>query len=284
MNLDKFWALLTGILLSFVSAYYAITGLAAIFAASFWPIVIMGTILEFGKIITASYLYRNWDILPFLMKTYFTIAVAILMMITSMGVFGFLSKAHIEQNASSGNVVSKIEIIDAKITRERERITAADNALKQLDSAVNKIIDKDNATVALRARASQNKERAAIKAEITEAQNTIEDLQNEKMPLSQQIREVEKEVGPIKYVSQLLYGESTKDDLEKAVRFMILALVLVLDPLALLLIVSANLHLKKDDEEELELPDIYSSDGNAVATDGNIWNTISDVKITKIQK
>jgi len=109
LNLDRWLIMATGIALSVVAAWYSVTGLTAIFAGAFWAIVILGGTLEFGKIILASWLYRNWKHVPFLMKTYFVSALFILMLITSMGIFGFLSKAHLDQVAPSGEVAAKIE-------------------------------------------------------------------------------------------------------------------------------------------------------------------------------
>lgn len=287
-NVDKRLALFTGLMLSIVSAWYAITGLAAIFSAAFWSVIIMGTALEIGKIITASYLYRNWKVLPFMMKSYFTVAVAILMFITSMGVFGYLSKAHIEQSASSGDVQSKIQMIDSRIERERDRVTRSETALKQLDLAINKIIEVNDATQGLRLRRSQEKERTTIKEEVKDAQKTIDNLQSERIPLSQQIREVEKEVGPIRYVAELLYGESTKEVLERSVRLMIIALVLVLDPLALLLIISSNVNYNNNiktkstnDKYVRDARNWFRSNANAVETDGKNWTEMPGVTITK---
>ena len=128
---DRIFAVATGLSLSCVSAYYAITGLAAIFAGAFIPIIIMGSVLEAGKIITASYLYRNWKLMPKLMKIYFSGAVGILMMITSMGVFGYLSRAHIEQTAPVGDVSAAVERIDQSISRERGRISSGEKILAQ---------------------------------------------------------------------------------------------------------------------------------------------------------
>jgi hypothetical protein len=282
---DKHLAISTGIILSIVSAYYAIVGLTIIFSAAFWPIIIMGSTLEVGKIITASYLYRNWSVIPFLMKSYFTVAVAILMFITSMGVFGFLSKAHIDQDLSSGDVQSKVEILDSKIQRERERIASNVSALKQLDSAVNKIIAEKDAEQGLRYRRNQEKERKSISSEIKDSQKNIDNFQTERLPLAKEIRVAEREVGPIRYVAELIYGESNKEILEKAVRFMIISLVLVLDPLALLLIVSANINYSLNSKKySLDARRWFKSNANAVATDGKNWTEMPNVTVTKMKK
>jgi hypothetical protein len=130
-----------------------------------------------------------------------------------------------------------------------------------------------------------------INKEIKDAQKTIDELQTEKMPLAKEMRAAEKEVGPIRYVAELIYGESNKEILEKAVRFMIIALVLVLDPLALLLIVSANINYSQkskptdiSNKYSAEARKWFKTNANAVATDGKNWMEMPDVTVTKTKK
>ena len=290
VNPDKFLALITGILLSLVSAYYAITGLAIIFAGAFIPVVIMGSILEFGKIITASYLYRNWKQLPVLMRSYFCIAVTILMFITSMGVFGFLSKAHVDQNLAGAEVSSKVAIIDEKIKVAKENIEVNRKALKQMDEIVNQTISRstteDGATRASLMRRQQTRERNGLISEIEKEQKTLSLLNEERAPLAAEIRKVDAEVGPIRYVAELLYDKNSPEILDKAVRFMIMALVLVLDPLALLLIISANVRDDKQknnsvDKYDVEAEEWLTGRANAVATNGNDWKELNNVTVTR---
>lgn len=290
VNLDRFLALITGFLLSLVSAYYAITGLAIIFAGAFIPVVIMGSILEFGKIITASYLYRNWKQLPILMRSYFCVAVTILMFITSMGVFGFLSKAHVDQNLAGADVSSKVAIIDEKIKVAKENIEVNRKALKQMDEIVNQTISRstteDGATRASSMRRQQTQERNRLISEIEKEQKTLSLLNEERAPLAAEIRKVDAEVGPIRYVAELLYDKNSPEILDKAVRFMIMALVLVLDPLALLLIISANVRDDKQknnsaDKYDVEAEEWLTGRANAVATNGNDWKDLNDVTVTR---
>lgn len=260
-NLDRWLIMTTGIALSVVSAWYSVTGLTAIFAGAYWAIIILGGTLEFGKIILASWLYRNWKYIPFLMKTYFTSALIILMVITSMGIFGFLSKAHLDQVAPSGDIAAKIERIDDSIARERTRITRAEQQLTQLDKAIDSIIDRNNrAQTALQIRQQQKKERDTLAADIKDAQKAIDVLLDEKAPLMKSTRAIKLEVGPIRYVAELIYGESNERDLESAIRIMILLLVFVIDPLAVLLIIAASKEVRKEVESI-----------DAVATNGDLW-------------
>jgi len=178
-----------------------------------------------------------------------------------MGIFGFLSKAHLDQVAPSGDIVAKIERIDDSIARERTRITRAEQQLTQLDKAIDSIIDRNNrAQTALQIRQQQKKERDTLAADIKDAQKAIDVLLDEKAPLMKSTRAIKLEVGPIRYVAELIYGESNERDLESAIRIMILLLVFVIDPLAVLLIIAASKEVRKEVESI-----------DAVATNGDLW-------------
>jgi hypothetical protein len=182
-----------------------------------------------------------------------------------MGIFGFLSKAHLDQVAPSGDVAAKIERIEDNIARERMRITRAEQQLGQLDKAINAIIERNNrAQTALQLRQQQKKERDSLAAEMKDAQRSIDVLLDEKAPLMKATRAIKTEVGPIRYVAELIYGADSDRDLESAIRIMILLLVLVIDPLAVLLIIAASKDLRKE-VENLE----------AVTTDGDMWESIT---------
>lgn len=275
---DRVFAMATGLALSVVSAFYAVTGLAAIFAGAFIPIIIMGTVLEVGKIITATYLYRNWALMPRAMRAYFISAVAVLMIITSMGVFGYLSKAHIEQGASAGDFTAAIERLDQSVIREKTRITTSERMLSQLDAAIDRYISLGQITRGLDARRTQAKEREDLAVDMKAAQASIDALLDQRAPLAQSIRTTQIEVGPIRYVAQLIYGEESEEVLDKAVRYIIIALVLVLDPLAILLIISANsIHqLPAGSNSEK-----FSHSANSTAVDARSWKEMEGVIITK---
>lgn len=366
--------LLSALSISAVAIFYSIAGLAAIFAGAAIPIMIMGTVLEVGKLVTASWLYQNWKKSPFFLKFYLTISVVVLMFITSMGIFGFLSKAHVEQTAPSTLIVQKIEQIDERLVRENSKVerftidlerlntgtnvridTLVDNEEEKLNSIYSRI-DKEisdataiaNTAIATQQeRILQAKDRAdrdiaqlnearkktfgkkriddeiakirdnelavasaaqkeiikiqeklnadiqaikekyqpsidAITINVTkltgEAEDTtadidakatelegklavvfanIDDLNEEKFVLQSKIKEIEVEVGPIKYIAEFVYGqEADADLLEKSVRWVIIIIIFVFDPLAVLLLIAANFSLKRrfgsDMEEMLE--------------------------------
>ncbi len=238
--------LLTALAISAVAAYYSIIGLIAIFSAAAIPIAVMGVVLETGKLVTASWLYQNWKRVPKLLKTYLISAVVVLMFITSMGIFGFLSKAHIEQTTVNSDNTLQIELIDSKIQRERDAIKRAENTLLQLDSALEKYVELGAVTKGLNARKEQETERNELNATIDESTTTIAELTQKKSELNADRIAIEAEVGPIKYIAELIYGESSSGVLEDAVRGVILVIVFVFDPLAVLLLVAANMSLKEE--------------------------------------
>jgi len=231
--------------ISVTAAFYSIAGLTAIFAAAFWPIVIMGSVLELGKIVTTVWLHKYWDRAAIQFKLYLVPAIAILMLITSMGIFGLLSKAHLDQAVPSGDVAAQVQIFDDKIKTEKDNIEAARKALKQMDSQVDERLsrssDDKGAERAVQIRRSQQKERTNLQNEITTAQKKITALQEQREPIASQARKIEADVGPIRYIAALLYGDNPDAGiLEKAVRLVIILIVLVFDPLALVLILAAD--------------------------------------------
>jgi hypothetical protein len=253
----NYLVLITALIISGVAAYYSIVGLTAIFAAAFWSIVIMGTVLELGKIVTSVWLKKYWNRVAWQLKLYLTSAVAVLMLITSLGIFGFLSRAHLEQGVPTAEVAAQVSILDDAITVQRENITTARAALTQLDEQVNQRLSRgaseQGAERAVQIRRQQTAERTRLQAEIAQAQKTISSLTAERAPVASELRKVESEVGPIKYVAALIYGDNPEANLlERAVRWMIIIIVLVFDPLAIALILAANSGIRWEQEELLD--------------------------------
>jgi hypothetical protein len=247
---------LSGLTLSAVAIYYSVIGLTAVFAAAFWPVVVMGTTLEISKLVAASWLKAYWDKIPLGMKVYMSTAVVVLMVITSMGIFGFLSKAHLDQNIISGDVQSKIAIYDEKIKTERENIDAARTALSQMDSQVNERLsrstDDRGAERAVQIRRQQQAERTRLQNDISRSQGVIAKLNEDRAPIAAEVRKVEAEVGPIKYIAKLIYGDNSDANLlEKAVTWVIMIIVFVFDPLAILMLLGAQMTYKWHREKEL---------------------------------
>lgn len=234
-----------------IAAYYSVIGLIAIFASAPIPIAIMGASLEASKLVVASWLYKNWKEAPKLLKYYFTSAIVILMIITSLGIFGFLSKAHLDQTASTGAVSAKLEIIDDKIRVAKETIDANRKTLKQLDESVDQIMARSTSEEGARRsnalRISQKTERNRIANENEAQQKLIAQLNEDRQPLATEVRKVEAEVGPLKYIAELIYGkEEAQNHFDAAVRWVIILLIIVFDPLAVLLVIAANYSIQQE--------------------------------------
>ncbi len=352
--------LLSALSISGVAIFYSVIGLATIFPGAFWPVVIMGSVLEVGKLITASWLYRQWKFTPFLLKTYLTTAVVLLSIITSMGIFGFLSKAHLEQNLASDTLVQRVDIINDKIESqtvyiERQKavilrsekaidragkdftqdITVQENIinsayarLEVLDADVKAYTDQgkgffkgDNIKRGVELRTQQKPERDKLNAEIEEAkeliqkyrdqsrqggdsnnliieqaenniieaQNKIDDLIIDRQPLEKKLINLEAEVGPVKYIAALAvdWGMTEEVNLSKAVRWVILLIIVVFDPLAVLLLIAANQSFARrfppTAPKPQEIIDLEKPDDEGIILELN-QATANKKKVNKIEK
>ena len=248
-KLIAYLALFSGLTLSIVAEFYSIAGLTSIFSAAVIPAIIMGIALGIGKIVATVWLKQNWDIAPWSVRIYLASAIVLLMLVTSMGTFGFLSKAHSDQSLVSGDVTAKIAIYDEKIKIERENIDANRKALKQMDEAVDQVMgrsqDEKGADKAVALRRAQQKERGRLLADITTAQQKITLLNEERAPIAAEVRKVEAEVGPIKYIAAFVYGDTDPAVLEKAVTWVIILIIIVFDPLAIILLLSSQISFQK---------------------------------------
>ena len=287
-----FLTFLSAIALSAVAAYYSVVGLAAIFPGSYLPVVIMGSVLEASKLVTVSWLYNNWKQCPILIKTYLCMAVTILMLITSMGIFGFLSKAHLEHSSDNAPLINKIAILDEKIKTEKENVDANRKILKQYDEIVDQTMgrttDEKGTDKAQAIRRTQQKDRSRILQEINQSQTTIAGYSEERAPLSNELKKTEADVGPIKYIAALLYSETVNVDiLDKAVRLVILLIIVVFDPLAVLLLIAANMSMRKPEPprpvvkesepiQEMDIPVFVPKEDTIHVEKDNVTNIIID--------
>jgi len=247
-------ALLVSLSLSAVAAYYSIIGLTAIFAASFWPIIVMGTTLEVAKVITTSWLYQNWTIAPRFVRYYLTLAVMVLMFITSIGIFGYLSKAHIDQSSKSSISVVDQSAIQTKIDIANQDIDLARATLQNLDAVVKALTDAQRirgAEGAVAVRNNQQAERDSLNALITKNSEEVSKLLEQKQVLDTEVKSLDSEIGPLKFVAEVIYGNSEVATVETAVRLVILTIIFVFDPLAVLLLIGANAGLRTARENEI---------------------------------
>jgi hypothetical protein len=237
------------ITISAIAAWYSVEGLTAIFAAAVVPVIIMGGALEAGKITATVWLHNNWARISWAYKTYLIPAIVFLMLLTSMGIFGFLSKAHSDQNLVSGDAMSKVAIYDEQIKTEKDNIDANKRALLQMDAQVDSLLGRTDtergAERAVLVRKQQAKERSSLQTEIVTAQKKIAKLQEERAPLAAEFRKIEADVGPVKYIAAFVYGDNPDANvLERAVSWIIILIVIVFDPLALCLILASNKQLE----------------------------------------
>jgi len=230
--------------ISAVAAYYSIVGLMAIFSAAAFSIAVMGVVLEIGKLVTASWLYQNWKTVPKVLKYYLTSAVVILMFITSMGIFGYLSKSHIDAGTNTSQVTVKLDRVNSRIASEQQVIDRAERQLENLDKALERYVELGAVSKGLDRRESQEEERLKLTNMVNKSQEKIDEYLDQKSEYELEIKNFEVEVGPLKYISALLYGDDALTFLENAVRWVILILVFVFDPLAVLLVVAANITIR----------------------------------------
>jgi len=248
----------TALALSVIAAYFSVIGLMAIFAAAATPIAVMGAALEAAKVVAASWTYRNWLTAPRALKYYLVLSVIVLSLITSMGIFGYLSKAHLDQSLPSSDVLAKVSLLDEKIKIERDNIETNRKSIKQFDEAVDQIMsrseDSRGAERAVSLRRSQQKERIRLVQEIEVSNKALKKLSDERAPIAAELRKLEVEVGPLKYIAAFFYGDNPDtNDLERAVRGVIITLIFVFDPLAILLLISANMSLVQYNHRDKKL-------------------------------
>ena len=306
--------LLSALSISAVAAFYSIVGLATIFPGAYWPVILMGSVLEAGKLVCASWLYRNWHVTHRALRTYLFASVIVLCLITSMGIFGFLSKAHLETNFQSSNNTQSIAIINSQIKAEQdvidrqqeiikrnsgagggsgERIAQLRDKIKQMDKEVEaytsqgatSTIFNDKVAKGIDLKNQQKPERDRIDAEIKQlttansgnnsaaesqiarSQQKIQQLIGQRAPLQSAQIKIDAEIGPIKYIGALAVdvGLAKVVDVEAAVRWVIIIIIFVFDPLAVLMLVAANqsfagrfptLMEKPRDIIDLERPDL----------------------------
>jgi hypothetical protein len=269
---------ITAMAIASVAAWYSIVGLMAIFAGAVIPIAIMGAVLEVGKLVTAAWLHQNWEKTRWWMKTYLTTAVFLLMFITSLGIFGFLSKAHLEHSISTGGTNElRIANLERQIGNQQRIITDSEKVLGQLDQTVQVLLDADRIrgrSGALATRKDQAEERSTLNESIDTAYARIEQYQEELSPLQQEKLAIEVEVGPLKYIAELIYGDEAEDYFDEAVRWVIILLIITFDPLAVVLLLAATQGFAEKKRSKL-----FYDDGNLRVDPTNVMSV--DVPMEK---
>ena len=236
----------TSLAIAAVAAWYSIIGLTTIFSAAVIPIIIMGIVLEIGKLVAAAWVYNHWRETSILLRTYLVSAIVVLMLITSMGIYGFLSKSHIDAGINTGEISVKIERVDNRIKSEQRQIDRAEKNITEMDITLEKTEYGFFDDSRLEERKRQTAEREQLNSIITKSENNIDDLLDKKSEYELEVKNFEVEVGPIKYIAALIYGDEATNYLDNTVRYVILLLIFVFDPLAVLLLISANMSYRKE--------------------------------------
>lgn len=260
-----------------VAAWFAIIGVVAMFGAKPIHALIMGVTIEGGKLVLASWLKWNWNKNTFL-KWFATFLTAVAMFLTSMGIFGFLSKAHIEQGAAVGDNAASIERLDQRMAIQQRAIDDALLVMSQLDDAVNTLIEYDRIrgpSGSLAVREGQKEERDKLNAIISDAQKNIDMLSDEKFELSREVREFELEVGPILYIADLFFDDPSSH-LDDAMKIVIILFMFVLDPMAIALLLIANTEFERGSKRketmisppEEQKPDLQNMISSATDEEG----------------
>ena len=244
--------LISGISLSIIAAGYSIIGLAALFAGATTAIYAMGGALEVAKLVMASWLYNNWNspLLPKSIKYYLTSAVVVLIFITSVGIFGFLSKAHLDQVVPESNNKLQVQILDEQIEQRQKTIDRSQKQLTRMDDLIETQSEESSwfsssSQRAITERNNQKQERISLEETIEESLNKINELSDKKAGIRTEQLKLEADLGPIKYVAEFIYGDEAVNHFDKAVRIIIIILIFVFDPVAVLMLISANISFKE---------------------------------------
>lgn len=240
----KWLTLFTSLTLASTAAYFSIVGLMTIFSGAAISIAVMATVLEFGKLVSAAWLHYEWDRINNLVRGYFTTAVIVLMLITSMGIFGFLSKAHIDSALVSDSFSLEASIIDTRIEAEQSKLNAAQERIKGLDYVLETSRPEDRNYVNGR----QTEERNNLAITIDKAVENIVEYNEQKLPIQRKQLEQESELGPVKYIADMIYGSEAEEFYDNAVRWVILTIIFVFDPLAIMLLIVSTAAFKRERE------------------------------------
>jgi hypothetical protein len=233
------------IIISIAAGAISVIGLAAMFSGAYWAVIVVASLLEIAKVTTATWLEQHWKTLEWKLKSYLVSAVIVLMLITSLGIYGFFARAHIEQQIQmTTGETSRLPLIESKIKVERQKLADLDKQLAQIDNSLSVMTEKSKGTKdarsALNAAQQQRKNRDGLVASKDKLFASISELEMEKSRLENVIKKNEVEVGPLKYLAKLYYGEANADNVEQAVQMLILTLIFVFDPLAIALLLASN--------------------------------------------
>lgn len=238
--MTNYLALITSLMLASIAAYFSVVGLSTIFAGAFWSVIVMGGALEISKLVTAAWLHLNWSDISKAFRYYLALAVVVLMLITSLGIFGFLSKAHIDSQTAAADNSIELQLLQNQQQRQQNIIDYVDSQFEILDNASQEWIDKGYISRALQEREKQKDDREALRIQQQEAAKEIASIVLRRSELEREAVRQAAEIGPIKYVADMVYGDDSDDRIDDAARILILLIIFVFDPVAVLLLVAST--------------------------------------------
>ncbi len=246
----KVAAFIVALALACVSAAFSIDGLTAIFAGAFWPIITMGAVLEAGKLVAAAWLTEYWNPAPPLLRLVLVAMIGVLMSLNAIGVFGFLTRAHLDHMVTVDVALAdRTADIDARLSIQGQTVADLDRRIAQIDAAIEESTRLGRPVGAMTIADQKRRERADIVAERQRQVPALGSLQIEKAKIEAQRRRAEADVGPLRYLAELMGTPST--DLERPVRLLTLALVAVLDPMAVALLLAAGTHMSRGQRSDV---------------------------------
>jgi hypothetical protein len=277
--------LLSGIFISVISAYYSILGLVSIFSGATLLIMLMGSSLEIGKIISCLWLHKHWNDRIGFLKVYLSIAIIVLMGITSLGIYGFLTKANLKQSEGVNLNLSKVASLENNINREQSRLDLNNAQILQYNELLSKLTTQDVRRASNERRRIQS-EIKVLSKESKEISKTVDNLNTELLPYKSEINAVEVEVGTLLYISKLIYGDDYKEHLPQTLTALTLLIIFVFDPLAIGLLIASQKSfglIPKKDVNSTVNSNIASSWEDFRMSDGGSSDDIRN-RVDEIQK
>lgn len=240
------FTLLAALTMSGLAAWYSIQGLISIYTGMPLIVMLLAGIIEIGKLVAASWVYQTWNWSKAWIRGMLSVMIVGVMVVTSIGIYGLLNKAHQDTLAKSDTDILQITRIDDRIASEKSKIARLNVSLGQLDKAIQIYFDKEYITRGLREREKQAPLRRNLNIAIDEHNTTIDSLIDKKQPLLSKLKTLEHEIGPLKAIAELIYGEeNARDYFDNAVRWLTILLVVIFDPFAVLLVIAANMSLTR---------------------------------------
>lgn len=249
---------LTGLLLSGIAAFFSVVGLSMIFAGSFWAVAVLASALEVTKLVAVTWLYRYRQLASRPVRSYFYVATVVLMIITSLGIFGYLSRAHVDIEAGATQAQLTLDEINQRegaITAQRDQLSLE---LKSVSGQSDKLVDQlalsnrlTRANGAVEVQRENAKRRDAILKQLQETNAALTTIKKERIDTQANVSKATADIGPLRYVASAIYGNENQDTIRKAVIALTVLLMVVFDPMAVMLLIAANiLFIKLAEEDE----------------------------------